>query len=70
MWHSNWNKFDLIYGTFLTTVLADYAHYREVGAGVDVDGLGYLAKLHANELVATLCDEKQVKDGLVHDINT
>ena len=50
--------------------LDDYAQYREVGAGIDVDGIENLASDHASESVSILCDVMKVKDGLVCDINT
>lgn len=52
------------------STLDDYAHYRQIGAGVDVEGLANLAREHGGKSVAILCDEMKVKDGLVYDINT
>ena len=50
--------------------LDDYAHYRDVGSGIDVEGIVNLASDYAGESVSILCDEMKVKDGLVYDINT
>ena len=45
-------------------------HYREVGEGIDGDSVENIAADWEVNLCLLLCDELNVKDGLVYDINT
>ena len=53
-----------------SSVLNDYAQYRECGTGIDYAGIAKLAEQYGECDIAVLCDEMKVKDGLVYKRNT